>query len=302
YWSLDATLEQRDGPARLVRGVLASAELFDVLGVRPVIGAGFRAGDDRPGAEPVVVLSHSLWRDLGSDPSIVGKRIDVSGVTRTIVGVMPEGFWFPDPMTRLWLSEAMDPDADAGAYGLIGRMPGGRTIASMTAELDRITALLRERFDYVAGADKTQNPRLTPLREHLIGSVRPALLALLGAMAAVLSIACVNITALMLGQVDARGTELAVRAALGAGRQRLLQQLIAESLAIGILAGLVGALLASIGMRVLVAALPLGALASAVRVDWAVLWAAIAIAMAAATAVALARGAAIARSDPQVML
>lgn len=302
YWSQDVTLQMRDGPARLVRGMLASAELFDVLGVRPVIGAGFRAGDDRPGAEPVVVLSHSLWRDLGSDPSIVGKRIDVSGVTRTIVGVMPEGFWFPDPMTRLWLSEAMDPDADAGAYGLIGRMPGGRTIASMTAELDRITALLRERFDYVAGADKTQNPRLTPLREHLIGSVRPALLALLGAMAAVLSIACVNITALMLGQVDARGTELAVRAALGAGRQRLLQQLIVESLAIGILAGLVGALLASIGMRVLVAALPLGALASAVRVDWAVLWAAIAIAMAAATAVALAPGAAIARSDPQVML
>src|SRR5690606_12188168 len=217
YWSQDVTLQMRDGPARLVRGMLASAELFDVLGVRPVIGAGFRAGGDRPGAAPVVVLSHSLWRDRGSDPSIVGKRIDVSGVTRTIVGVMPEGFWFPDPMTRLWLSEAMDPDADAGAYGLIGRMPGGRTIASMTAELDRITALLRERFDYVAGADKTQNPRLTPLREHLIGSVRPALLALLGAMAAVLSIACVNITALMLGQVDARGTELAVRAALGAG-------------------------------------------------------------------------------------
>src|SRR5690606_25430433 len=89
YWSQDVTLQMRDGPARLVRGMLASAGLFDVLGVRPVIGAGFRAGDDRPGAEPVVVLSHSLWRDLGSDPSIVGKRIDVSGVTRTIVGVMP---------------------------------------------------------------------------------------------------------------------------------------------------------------------------------------------------------------------
>jgi len=300
YWSQDVTLQLRDGPARLVRGMLASAELFDVLGVRPVIGSGFRAGDDRPGAEPVVVLSHSLWRDLGSDPSIVGQRIDVSGVPRTIVGVMPEGFWYPDPMTRLWLAETMDPEADAGAYGLIGRMQRGRTIRSMTAELDRITALLRER--YPAETDKTQNPRLTPLREHLIGSVRPALLALLGAMVAILAIACVNISALMLGQVDARGTELAVRAVLGAGRRRLLQQLVVESVIIGILAGVGGALLASTGMRILVAALPLGALASAVRVDWAVFWAAMVIAVLAATAVALAPGAAIVRSDPQTLL
>lgn len=299
YRTADATLQRGDAPARLVEGISATAELFQVLGVSPVIGPGFREGDDQQGAEPVVVLSHSLWRELGGDPSIVGQRIDLAGVPRTVTGVMPEGFWFPSPTVRAWLAEELDPENRSGNYALIGRMAPGRGIEGMAGPLDRITTLLRERFTYPEQWDKTRNAELTPLREYLVGSVRPALLAMLGAMAVILLIACVNVAALMLGQVDARGTELAVRSALGAGRNRLLRQLVVEALAIGALAGLVGAGLALLAFRFLKAALPLGALAEAATVDWSVFWAAIVLALVAATVVALAPGVSVVRSDLQ---
>lgn len=298
----DATLRRGDAPARLVRGVSATAELFDVLGVRPVLGRGFRPRDDRVGAEPVVVLSHSLWRELGARRSIVGERIELSGVARTVVGIMPEGFWFPDPTAQAWLTEGVNPENESGNYGLIARMPPGATIEAMGPQLERITGMLDERYDFPEQWDLTKNPELTPLRQRLVGSVRPALLALLGAMAVILLIACVNVAALMLGQVDGRGTELAVRNALGAGRTRLLQQLVVESLVIGALAGVVGAGLAVVGFRFLVGALPLGALSEAATVDWTLFWAASAVALLAASAVALIPGRSFAQSDPQTRL
>jgi putative ABC transport system permease protein len=132
--------------------------------------------------------------------------------------------------------------------------------------------------------------------------VRPTLLAMLGAMALILLIACVNVAALMLGQVDSRGTELAVRSALGAGRQRLLRQQVVESLVVGVLAGLVGAVLALLGFRFLVGALPLGALVGTAVVDWTLFAAAMAIALLAATLVALVPGVSVARSDLQARL
>ncbi|MBW3554456.1 MAG: FtsX-like permease family protein, partial [Gemmatimonadetes bacterium] len=139
-------------------------------------------------------------------------------------------------------------------------------------------------------------------RDHLVGSMRPALLATLGAMAVILLIACVNVAALMLGQVDSRGTELAVRGALGAGRRRLLQQLVVESLVVGALAGIVGALLGVAGFRFLVAALPLGELAETATVQWSLFGTAMLVALLAATAVAIAPGASVARSDLQGQL
>jgi hypothetical protein len=98
----DATLRRGDAPARLLPGITASAELFDVLGAPPLLGRGFRAGDDAEGAEPVAVLSYGLWRELGGDPSIVGTPLTLDGTPRTVVGVMPRGFWFPDPTVRIW--------------------------------------------------------------------------------------------------------------------------------------------------------------------------------------------------------
>lgn len=299
YRPEDVTLSTGGAPARLVTGISATAELFRVLGVSPALGAGFRAGDDPLGAEPTAVLSHSLWRELGGDPGMVGQRIELDGVPRTVTGVMPDGFWFPDPTVRVWLAEELDPENGSGNYALVGRMPTGTGVGGMGSALTRITEMLGERFEYSEEWDKTKNAELTPVREYLMGPVRPALLATLGAMAVILLIACVNVAALMLGQVDSRGTELAVRTALGAGRRRLLQQLVVESLVIGALAGLVGAGLALLGFQFLVGALPLGALAETATVDWAVFWSAIAIALVAASVVALAPGLSVARSDLQ---
>ncbi len=298
----DVTLEPGDGPARLLPGISATAELFQVAGASPAMGPGFRPGDDQQGAEPVAVLSHSLWRELGGDPSIVGQRVELSGTPRTVVGVMPEGFWFPDPTVRVWLAEELDPENQNGNYTLLGRMPPGTGIAAMQGPLEHITGMLGERFDYPEQWDLTKDPKLTPLREHLVGSVRPSLLAMLAAMAVILLIACVNVTALMLGQVDSRGTELAVRSALGAGRHRILRQLVVESRVIGAFAGLVGAGLAFAGFRFLTAALPLGALAETATVDWSLFGAAIGIALLASTAVALAPGISATRGNLQTRL
>ena len=295
----DATLRIGDGPARLLKGFSGSAELFDVLGVRPVLGTGFRPGDDRVGAEPVVVLSHSLWRELGGRPSVVGERLEISGQKRTVIGVMSEGFWFPDPGIRVWLCEDLDPENDSGNYGLIGRMRPGMRIEAMGAQLRAISRALDERFDFLEEWDLSKDPVLTPLRERLLGKVKPAVLALLVAMAVILLVACVNVAALMLGQLDTRGTEMAMRSALGAGRKRLLQQLAVESLVIGVLAGIAGAVLASIGFPILIRALPLGALADVARPDWALFAAAMAVALVASTLIALAPGTAVAQGNLQ---
>jgi putative ABC transport system permease protein len=298
----DMTLTSGDEPARLVHAVSGTSELFQVLGVSPAVGPGFRPGDDRMGAEPVAVLSHALWRELGGDPSIVGRRLELGGVSRTVTGVMPEGFWFPDPTVKMWLAEQLDPEDNSGNYQILARMPEGQTIAGMKGQIDRLTGALGERFDYPPDWDKTRDATLTPLREELVGSVRPALLAMLAAMGVILLIACVNVSALMLGQVDSRGTELAVRSALGAGRQRLLQQLVVEALVIGALAGVAGAVLAFLGFRFLRGALPLGALAETASVDWTVFVVAMGIALAAATVIALVPGISVARGDLQTRL
>lgn len=297
YRSADVTLQVGDAPSRLIRGLSGSAELFQVLGREPAIGPGFERGDDLPGSELVAVLGHSLWRELGGDPGIVGQRIELSGELRTVAGVMPPGFWFPDPAVRVWLAETVDPENRSGNYGLIARMPAGVGVEAMDAALERITGLLDQRFDYPEGWDPTESPELTPVRRHLLGTVRPALLALLGATTVILLIASVNVSALMLGQVENRGAELAVRRALGAGRIRLLRQLLVESLVIGVLAGLTGAALAVVGFRFLVAVLPLGALAEAARLDWTLFWIALVIAALAAAAVALAPAVAVARGE-----
>ncbi|HEU4564485.1 MAG TPA: ABC transporter permease, partial [Gemmatimonadaceae bacterium] len=218
YRSNDVTLQRGDAPARLVPGIASSAELFSVLGARPTIGRALQPGDDAPGAEPVVVLSWALWQDLGGEPSILGRRIRMDGTERTVVGVMPRGFWFPDPSVRVWLPTPLSMERRSGQYTFIGRLAPGQTIAGMGAPLARLTTMLGERFEYPAQWDKTRDAKLTPVREYLIGSLRPALLATLGALAVILLIACANVAALMLGQVEGRSTELAVWSALGADR------------------------------------------------------------------------------------
>ena len=284
----DVTLTREGAPTRLLPGTASTWELFDVLGVRPVVGRGFQAGDDEPGAEPVAVISHGLWRELGGDPSIVGQRLRLDGVERTVVGVAPRGFWFPDPAVRVWMPRSMNPQSRSGQLSMVGRLAPGRAIETMGPQLQRLTAILDERFDYNNPQwDKTKNPTITPLRESFVGPMRPALLATTAAMGLILLIACANVGALMLGQVEGRQSELAVRSALGADRGRLIAQLVSEALVVGVLAGAAGAALATAGFRMLVGALPLGEWGERATLDWSLFAGAIVIALLASLAVAL---------------
>ena len=228
----------------------------------------------------------------------------LGGVARTIVGVMPPGFWFPSPTTRIWTAAPMNPESRSGRYTLVGRIANGQSIEHMDGPLQALAGLLRANFEYTNPQyDKTRNPSLESVREFLVGDVKPSLVATLAAIAAILLIACANVASLMLGQLDARATDIAVRAALGANRQRLVQQLAVESLLIGIVAGMVGAVLAVIGFGLLVGALPLGALAENARLDWTVFWASMIAALLAALLVAVVPGVALWRgSGLQTML
>jgi predicted permease len=302
YRGESVTMDAGGGSPRVLPGLSASAGLFEVLGVKPLVGPGFRTGDDRVGVEPVAVLSYGLWEELGSDPGIVGRQVRLDGVERTVTGVMPRGFWFPDPTVRVWVAEPLDPENRSGNYALVGRMEPGRSVDAMAPSLKRITDRLREEFTYSEQWDKTRGAELTPVREALVGGVRPALLATLAAMGLILLIACANVAALMLGQVDRQSTEMAVRTALGAGRWRLVQQVVMESALVGLLAGVAGALLAAAGFRLLVGALPLGELAEGASLDWRVFASAIVIATLASLTVALVPSLSLWHGDVQHVL
>ena len=293
----DVIVRDGNGPARLVRAVTASAELFDVLGVGTLLGRGLRAGDDVPRAEPVAILSFGLWQDMGGDPAIVGTRVTLDGTRRTVIGVMPRGFWFPDPAVRIWMPEPLNPESRSWNSTLVGRVAPNQDVRAMEAPVAQLAAALGERFDYPVQWDKTQNPHVTPVRDDLVGPIRPALLATLGATALILLIGCANVAALVLGQVDARSTEFAVRSALGARRQRLAQQLIVEVLLVAAAAGALGAPLAWFGFTVVTGAVPLGAWAESAAPDWRVFTTAMLIAVASALLVMIVPTVSLCRGD-----
>ncbi|MGH9886718.1 MAG: ABC transporter permease, partial [bacterium] len=225
YRLSDLTVERDGAPTRLATGVGATHELFDVLGVKPMLGRGFAPGEDAPSAAPVAVLSHRMWRELGGSLDIVGSQVRLDGVQRTVIGVMPPGFWFPVPTIEAWRNEPIDPKANYGIYHLVGRLEPGQRADNMQPALDRITRLLASRFTYSAQYDRTKNAKLTSLQERAVQESRPSLLATLGGMAIILLIACANVAALVLSQVESRTSELALRTALGAARGRLATQL-----------------------------------------------------------------------------
>jgi putative ABC transport system permease protein len=292
------TLEAPDGSIRQISGYAVSAELFDVLGTPAMLGRTFKPGEDLVGAERVVVLGHPLWQELGADPNIIGKPLLLGGVPHTVVGVMPRGFWFPSPTTRMWTAAQMNPQNKSGQYSLIGRLAEGHSFDSMQGSLQILASKLAQNFQYSDPVwARPRNPSITPAREFFVGDVRPSLLATLAAMGVILLIGCANVTALILGQVDARAPEIAVRAALGANRQRVIQQLVIESLLIGVLAGGCGAALAAVGFEALVGSLPLDALAENVRLDWTVFWVSMLASLAASVLVSIIPGIALWRGS-----
>jgi predicted permease len=305
-----AAFVERDLPLRrgvdttpeLVPTVRTSAGLFDVLGVRPAIGRAFEANEDRPGAQPAVILHHTLYESLGGQPSLLGNTVDLDGKPHTVVGVMPADFWFPNPTVRAWVAEPMNEEDGSGNYAFVGRLGPGIDGPALSLTLDRIVSRLKERFQYPPQWDKTRSPHITPLREQLLGPLQLPLLATLTAMGVLLLIACANVAALMLGQVDSRATELAVRMALGADGRRMTQQLLVEALLLGLAAAGVGAVIAAQGFRILTEALPLGPLAARGSLDWGVFFAALVLALAAALAVALLPARSLRKSNPQSTL
>jgi putative ABC transport system permease protein len=268
YAPKDLIMEVDGAPSRLVSGLSASAELFQVLGASAALGTTFQATDDVRGAHPVTVLSHGMWQELGGDGSIIGRTIRLDGVDRTVIGVMPRGFWFPEPTVRLWLPQPLDANETIGNFTLMGRVAPGLDLRSMHGPLARLTAMLAERFTYSLQSNKTRDPWVKSPREVLIRPLRPAVLATLAATAMILLIAATNVSALMLGQVEGRASELSVRAALGATGRRLTAQLVCEALILGIASGMAGAAVALASFRLLVATLPLGAWAEVATLDW----------------------------------
>jgi predicted permease len=293
----DVTMREGDAPSRLIPGRQVTAELFDVLGARPMLGRSFRQGDDVQGAEPIAVISYGLWQELGGQQSVIGRRLTLDGTPRTVVGVMPRGFWYPDPAARIWIPKQLDPQGRNGSFELVGRLAPGMTVDRMGPHLARLTSIMHDRFTYSVKGDKTKEPKLIPLRETLLGSMQPAIMATFVAMGLILLIACANVAALMLGQVEGRSSELAVRSALGATRGRLTQQIVVEALLVGVAAGVAGAALAAGGFRILAESLPIGAWRESATFDWTMFAVALLIAVGAVLLVVLVPAIALRSSD-----
>jgi putative ABC transport system permease protein len=259
YTGADFALTQAGDPAQIA-GALVTPGFFETLGVAPARGRVFTAGEGAAGASHVAILSHGLWQTrFGSNPAIVGRSIVLNGLAYDVVGVMPPSFAFPEA-AQVWTPLApwgryKDFMESRGAMWLrvIGRLkPGVGTVAAQ-AELDRIASALEREYP---GANAGIGIRLVPMHEDIVGDVRRPLLVLLAAVGFVLLIACANVANLLLTRAAARQRELAIRAALGAGRRRLIRQMLVESLVLAGAGGALGLALAAWGMRALTALAP----------------------------------------------
>ena len=235
-----------------------SSGFFDALGARPLLGRGFVPDDARPGTNDVAILGHALWRTrFGADPAIVGRRILLDGAAQTVVGVMPPDFWYHANGVQLWQPMVLDPAApfhrEPSALG-VARLRDGATVDEARAELRALVAPMREALAY--DADYGRDADVVPLADALVGPVRRPLLVLLGAAACIVLIAVANVGNLLLVRAADRRRESAVRMALGAGRGRLVRQLLVESVTLASLGGLLGLGLGVAGVRALRALLP----------------------------------------------
>jgi putative ABC transport system permease protein len=240
-------------------GFRASAEFFPALGISPALGRAFTAEEDQPGHEFEVILSHNLWRErFGADSGILGQGVRLNGHAYTVVGVMPAGFMFPraeempssfnfprEPQLWVPLAVPADPKGGPSELAVIARLKPGLTIEQAQAAMDLVTKHAEEKDPQWKG---WFNSRVIPLAQQVVGDTRRPLQLVLGAVGIVLLIACSNVANLLLARSLGRQREFTLRAALGAGRARLIRQLLTESLLIALAAGAIGLLIADAGI------------------------------------------------------
>ena len=235
------TLTGNGEPERLRSGVV-TANFFDVFGIKPVLGQSFIAEHEQAGRGQVTILSYGLWqRRFGGDSSLIGKPLILNGQSYTVIGVMPAEFQTPIP-AELWAPlpvQILTSDRKAHFIRPIGRLKPNVTLAQAQAEIDSIARRLEETYP----EDKNWSLRLVSLQEQMIGNIGQSLWTLLGAVGFVLLIACANVANLMLARAASRYREMAVRAAMGARRRRIIRQLLTESLLLSLAGGVLGVLL-----------------------------------------------------------
>ncbi len=262
-----AALEARDfnltgsGEPERLHGARVSSDLFSILGVRPELGRSFIPEEDEEGRDAVVVISHALWeRRFGSDPTITGRTILLDGRPHAVVGVMPADLLFPvgrqldryitfGPRVDLWKPIAFttgerESEGDFN-FAVIGRLKSDVSIAAARQQMDVLTQQNLERIKKLAPANFEMFTRLTPLHEVFTGNSRRGLLLLEAAVGLLLLIACVNLANVLMARASSREAEFVVRAALGAGRRRLIRQLLTESFVVTSLGGAVGVVFAA---------------------------------------------------------
>ena len=257
YQQSTFNLASNEGEPERFLGAICDPEFFPVLQVAPLLGRAFTREEDQPGRDGVIMLGYGVWRQrFGGDPKIIGRILTLDGRPRTIVGVMPEGFAYP-AQAAMWAPLALDNESkarrDFHRLRVIARLKDGVNLDRARADFQTIGSRLAQQYP---GLNKDESIEVNLMLEDSVGQIRPALLVLLAAVAFVLLIACANVANLLLAKAAGRQREIAIRTSLGASRNRILRQMLTESLLLSLTGGLAGLLLAYAVFRGLLSLAP----------------------------------------------